>query len=588
MKFMKDKFKTVFARIFIPAIATSAVLIAFLAAANYSMLDRIYLSSLRKMLVNSSGLISGSISENEPFEKISKRCAEFGKKSGIRTTIVASDGKVVFDSDVDSGSMTNHLGRPEIKRALSGERNFSEHYSNTLKTKMLYIAVPAGTAVDGEYPYCVRQAMPLQNLSVAKKLFGYEILMLSAAAILLSAILSYFMARRIGMPLKSLSLAASKFAKGDFEARAEKCNIPEIAEVGSAMASMAADLKAREHSLTRRNCELDEIFSHMSDAVFICSSEGRILRMNSACAQIFSISKDPPLQTAEALRNSKLLALIEKTFDSGSETSAEIEVGSQPQKTFSVVGTMLPYESRVPRAIFVMHDISYISSNESLRREFVAGVSHELKTPITAIGIAAETLEETENPSDRRHFIEVIQKEVERVNMLVDDMLLLSKLDFAANMTGDFGELNVLSVIEEACISHQNAAEKAGDKISVDCDDGIYVKGDFTLLQIAVSNLIGNAIKYGGKGCNIHISGVRIGGDVALTVSDTGPGIASEHLGRLFERFYRVDKGRSRALGGTGLGLAIVKHIAMLHGGNVSVKSELGKGSSFTITLKSL
>ena len=288
------------------------------------------------------------------------------------------------------------------------------------------------------------------------------------------------------------------------------------------------------------------------------------------------------------LRNSKLLSLIDKTFDSHSETSAEIEVGVQPQKTFSVVGTMLPYESRVPRAIFVMHDISYISANESLRREFVAGVSHELKTPITAIGIAAETLEETENPSDRQHFIEVIQKEVERVNVLVDDMLLLSKLDFASNMTENFGELNLLSVVEEACISHQNAAEKAGDKIFVDCDDGFYVKGDFTLLQIAVSNLIGNAIKYGGKGCSIHISGAKVGDDIALTVSDTGTGIAKEHLGRLFERFYRVDKGRSRALGGTGLGLAIVKHIAMLHGGMVSVKSELGKGSSFTITLKSL
>ncbi len=585
---MKDKLKTVFARIFIPAIATSAALIAFLAAANYSMLDRIYLSSVKKMLVNSSGLISASISENEPIEKISKNCSEFGRNSGIRTTIVGSDGKVLFDSDADSNSMTNHLGRQEIKRALSGETNFSQHYSNTLKTKMLYIAVPAGKKIDGEYSHCVRQAMPIQNLSVAKKLFGYEILMLSAAAILLSGVLSYLMARRIGRPLKSLSIAASKFAKGDFEARAEKCSIPEIAEVGAAMASMAADLKAREHTLSRRNCELDEIFSHMTDAVFICSSEGRILRMNSACANIFSISKEPPLQAAEVLRNSKLLSLIDKTFDSHSETSAEIEVGVQPQKTFSVVGTMLPYESRVPRAIFVMHDISYISANESLRREFVAGVSHELKTPITAIGIAAETLEETENPSDRQHFIEVIQKEVERVNVLVDDMLLLSKLDFASNMTENFGELNLLSVVEEACISHQNAAEKAGDKIFVDCDDGFYVKGDFTLLQIAVSNLIGNAIKYGGKGCSIHISGAKVGDDIALTVSDTGTGIAKEHLGRLFERFYRVDKGRSRALGGTGLGLAIVKHIAMLHGGMVSVKSELGKGSSFTITLKSL
>ena len=212
----------------------------------------------------------------------------------------------------------------------------------------------------------------------------------------------------------------------------------------------------------------------------------------------------------------------------------------------------------------------------------MAGASHELKTPITAIKMAAETIAENFDETARR-FVPTIEKEADRMAVLVDEMLLLSRLEFS-DARENFAPFDLSAVVKNALSNNENQIELNADTVENTCPSPLKIVGDARLAEIAVGNLVSNAVRYGGRECKISISAREDEKSVSLTVSDTGAGISEEDLPRVFERFFRVDKGRSRALGGTGLGLALVKHIAILHGGSVSAQSQLGKGSSFTIT----
>jgi PAS/PAC sensor signal transduction histidine kinase len=580
------KSKSVFFRIFTTSAILGAAIIAVFAVATYGIIDRAYVSNVQRMLDDSAELVAEAIGEEIPLANISKMCARHDAKSGIRTTVIDAEGKVVLDSRADSESMPNHLNRSEVKRALDGELNFATRYSNTLKTRMVYIAVPAGRKTSEGYSYCVRQSIPMTSILSAKKIFVAEILVLSCGAILTAAFFSYLLARRISRPLRELSAAAFSYSSGNFDVPVPYSDITEICRLGATVSAMAKDLKKRISSLYKRNCELDEIFEHMADCVFICSKKGVVKKYNRACAALFGIAENAEkIGVAETFRNSGLIGAIDEIFRDGGEVSREIEIS--PERIFALVGTMLPYESATPRALFVMRDISFSKKNEALRREFVAGVSHELKTPITAIKMAAETLEYSGgDAAASKRFVKIIAKESERMNTLVDDMLLLSKIEFTKKFDAEnFETFSMRSLIDEAVSIHESEALRRGDFVEISCPPELEMRGDFTLAQIAVSNLVGNAVKYGGERVKIRISAERNGKDgVKITVSDTGAGIPPKDIPHIFERFYRVDKGRSRAMGGTGLGLAIVKHVALLHKGGVSVKSELGKGSEFSIT----
>ena len=256
-------------------------------------------------------------------------------------------------------------------------------------------------------------------------------------------------------------------------------------------------------------------------------------------------------------------------------------------KVYALVGSPLPYQAKKERALFVLRDVSDSKRAERMRREFAAGASHELKTPITAVRMSAETICDLDDISQIKHFVRIILRESERMSNLVDDMLLLSRIEFTEkNVRENFSLFPVSAAISEAVSVHESELSAKNDNIQVDCPGALEMRGDFCLIQMAVSNLISNAVKYGGDSCSIRIAARRKFDDIEISVSDTGPGISAADLPRVFERFFRADKGRSRALGGTGLGLAIVKHIAILHGGGVAVSSTPGSGSIFTITFK--
>ena len=557
-------------------------------AMTFVMLDKAYKNSLQQSLRDSATLIVSAIENGDTLENISKTCKDFGEKSGMRSSIINVKGEILFDSDKEIFSMTNHLNRPEIQRALKGESAFITRYSNTLNSQMLYLALPAQKLEDGSFNYCVRMAIPEQNLTLAKEVLFKQIFSIGILALLFSVLISFILAKKIGSQVRNLKEVAKNFADGNFDENVGHYSIYEISELAKSMKYMAMQLKKRLNSLHKRNCELDEIFSHMSECVFICSDEGLILKANARAKEIFKINIEEHYRPkiSDTIANVHLVNAITKTFENNNPVSCDIEIDNS-DTVFAFESLLLPYQSRTRRALIVLHDITHIRAAEKLRREFVAGVSHELKTPITGVIGAAEMLKDTGTNNEREQLQNIISRESKRMDTLIDDMLLLSKIESAENFAKEnFSEIKIKNILNEAFYIHENEIDARKDIVKIECADDLKINGDFKLLTMAISNLLNNAIKYCQDGAQIFINATMRNDEIKITVSDNGQGIAPQHLPRLFERFYRVDKGRSRDLGGTGIGLAIVKHISILHSGSLSVESEIGKGSTFTITFK--
>ena len=577
---MKKITNSIFTRIFLTVLPVCILAIITCAAAAYKALERSVENSALKILSDSVSMLSANVEAGVSLEKLSAILEKYSGASGIRSTVIARDGAIVLDSDADNSAMTNHLDRVEVREAFAGKTYACVRYSQTLRAKFIYVSAPAGRNADSSVRYCVRQSMNLKLLDARKGVFARQIALFAFAAVLVCAGVSFVSARRMSAPLRQLASSASMYAAGNFEASLPHSNVAEIRQLSQSLFSMVRDLKKRINSLYKRNCELDEVLSQMRDCVFICSDDGEVRRYNSRCSDIFKIPDGVKNPRVNGLfRNPKVIAAVEKAFASRETVSAEFD---HYDKSYSLTGIPLPYESKHARALFVIRDVSEERRAEMLRREFVAGASHELKTPITSIKMAAETI--ADDVSSAPRFLPVIAKESDRMTSLVDDMLLLSKVEFSDG--GNFGKFDLSDSVKMAISNNESQIISNNDIVKNNCPDGLEIFGDSRLAEIAVGNLVSNAVRYGGEGCRITVDGGVSGDFVSVSVSDTGMGISPEDLPRVFERFFRADKGRSRALGGTGLGLALVKHIAILHGGSVSAESKLGVGSRFTITFK--
>ena len=578
------KSRSVFFRIFTSTLGLCALIIISAGLLGYSLLERDIERNAKNILDVSSSLITDCLDAGLPLYKISRTAKSFDKELDIRTTLIGSDGAVLFDSEADAAKMPNHMDRAEVREALKGQKTFEQRHSETLFKKMIYVAAPAGKMSGGGAAYCVRQSIPASSLAKSRKLLAADCAAIATIAIMAAALFSWLIARRIASPLKRLTELSIQYTNGNFDAEPQKSRTEEIDTLANSLSEMARNLKKRIKSLKKRNFELDEIFGQMAECVFICSQDGRIRRFNKALAKLFGIPENAEnIDMAEYLRNTELLSLIAETFDSKKIVSKTVEISTEGP--YAVTGTPLPYNSQNARALFVMRNVSPEKRAERLRREFVSGVSHELKTPITSIKMCAETLEELDITQEAKHFAKMINTQSDRMANLVNDMLLLSRIEFTEEYAQKtFTRFNVAQLLAEALSSHVPQAENMEDSTEIICPGDLEISGDRTLALIAVSSLVDNAVKYGGKNCKITLSAHREGTKTVISVGDSGPGIAAEHLPRLFERFFRVDKGRSRALGGTGLGLAIVKHVAIMHGGEASVKSKPDKGSEFSIS----
>ncbi len=520
---------------------------------------------------------------------------KLGSKSAVRITLILADGTVVGESDKSRDQMENHRDRPEVKTVIEqGRPGQAIRFSNSVRKNMLYVAVPVYH--DGAVIGVVRTAMPLLRMEETLSGVEHRLLWGGAAVLLLAAILSFVVSRRISRPLEQIKQGAERFASGDFSYRLYTAGSSEIGTLAETMNEMAAELEERLQSISKERNQREAVLASMVEGVLAVDTDGRIISLNRAAAQFFNIAlpeKAAGRGIEEVFRNSTLQRFVDHVLTSPEQESSECELTVEVRQpcNLQVRGTALlgPQDRRIG-AVIVFNDVSRLRRLENLRRDFVANVSHELKTPITSIKGFAETLLDgaLKNPEEAGRFLNIIARHADRLNAIIEDLLMLSRLeqDGKEGISLETADINgILQSAIDVC-NPRAAAKKI--TVAVDCPSGLKASVNRPLIEQAMINLISNAVKYSADGKEVRVSARPADGGVLLQVQDHGVGIEAKHLDRLFERFYRVDKGRSRQEGGTGLGLSIVKHIAQAHGGTVSVQSRYGEGSIFSIFLPSV
>jgi len=519
--------------------------------------------------------------------QINEICQKLGKLTSTRLTVILASGIVAGDSQEDPKRMDNHADRPEFQAAMQGRVGVSTRFSFTLGHNMMYVAVPWRPK---DQPLgVVRAALPMQAIEGAIKALYFKVALGGLGVALLAAVLGFFIARRISGPLNDLQRGALRFARGDLDRKVPIPHTDELASLAEALNYMADQLQTQIQALSRRRKEQEAILSSMTEGVLALDAEGRLLTINSAGAEMLSI--DPAttqnLPVQEVVQDPGLKWFINRTLSSPEPIEGEVELKDQGRRIYKAHGTSL----RDPQGtslgtLVVLHDITQLRQLENTRRDFVANVSHELKTPITSIKGFVETLlaGALKEPENAENFLRIIAKQTDRLNEIIDDLLTLSRIEQDAERRQIFLNGQKIKGVLQSAIQVCEAKAAAKDiEIQLSCPDNLRARINPPLLEQALVNLVDNAVKFSEPGKVVEVEARREGPQVIIQVRDQGPGIPSEHLPRIFERFYRADSGRSRKIGGSGLGLAIVKHIALAHGGRVTVASSPGQETVFSL-----
>ena len=539
-----------------------------------------------QLVVNQArdALVSGNISSLESLS------VALGKQSGTRLTIILPDGRVVGDSEEAPVKMDNHARRPEIRVALEGRSGAATRYSTTLQQEMMYVALPVRS--NDQIIGCVRTALPIASVDKALETVLFHVINSGILIALIAALISLWVSRRISRPLVEMKRGAERFAGGELDRRLPVYKGEEMGGLAEAMNQMAAQLNDRLQTVVSQRNEQEAVLASMIEGVLAVDPQERILRINKAAATLLGTNPELAVGRSlqEVVRKPELQRFITESLQSRTSIEAEMTLLYQGEERFlQTHGTPLRgSDGQTIGALIVIHDVTRLRRLENLRRDFVANVSHELRTPITAIKGAVETLlaGANENPEDCQRFLEIANRQSDRLNAIIEDLLSLSRLERDAE-SDEVGRTHeqLLPILESALQSCSSIAKSREVDVNLFCSEEIVANVNSALLEQAVINLVDNAIKYSESRNFVTVESWQEGEQVMIKVQDRGQGISKEHLPRLFERFYRVDAARSRAVGGTGLGLAIVKHIVQAHDGEVTVHSTPGKGSVFTISL---
>ncbi|MBN1803919.1 MAG: HAMP domain-containing protein [Sedimentisphaerales bacterium] len=527
--------------------------------------------------------------ETSDIDKVEELCRELGSVSSTRITVILTSGKVLGDSQEEPENMDNHGNRPEIIQAFNQGKGRSLRPSPTLGINMMYIALRLQR--DQETIGVVRTALPVKGINQVLHNIYLKIFLGALAIAVCAAIISFFVSRRITRPIIEMKQSAQDFAEGRLDQRVPVPDSAELGALAKSLNQMARQLNDRIQTITRQRNELEVILSSMTEGVLAVDSQRNVVSVNKAAAKLLGI--DPTEVQArnieEVTRNADLLRFVRETLDSDSPVEAEMAIRKDGDRFFQLHGAGLSdsYGKR-SGAVIVFTDMTRMRRLENVRRDFVSNVSHELRTPVTSIQGFVEALldEKIREPEQVNRYLKIIAKHSDRLNAIIEDLLSLSRLEEDSERRKISFEVASLKPVLAAAIELSNT--KIQDKqaaVHLFCDDDIQARINPALLEQAILNLIDNAIKYTPPNGNIRINVEKSNKQLCIAIKDNGCGIEKKHLSRIFERFYVVDKSRSRKLGGTGLGLAIVKHIAQVHDGYVTVKSTPSEGSTFTIHL---
>lgn len=510
---------------------------------------------------------------------------ELGRLSRTRVTLVGKDGRVLGDSEVETAALDaleNHARRPEVSAALAEGHGWSVRYSTTVRQRMMYAAVPfqREQTVFG----VARVAMPLADVDRAILELQKTIAVASLLALAVAIVLSAVAARLTSKTLRQLTAAARSMAGGNLNTRTRIAGHDEIAALGGALNRLAESLSDTLANLRSERDLLDAVLSGMQEGILVVGAEGKIVLVNPSLREMLLLEADCTGKSVlQAIRNAALNVFLEQARQ-GPVPAADIELAGLKPRRLLVNAVKL---TGVPGGVLaVFLDVTELRRLESVRRDFVANASHELRTPVAAVRAAAETLRTALNDREAAlRFTEIIERNSERLERLIADLLELSRIE-SPRFQFALEPVDLADVVQYVSSLHRSRAEKKKIAFGVElAADALAVRADRRALELVFGNLIDNAVKYCPDNARITVRAVRAADRIRISVADTGPGIEPRHLPRLFERFYRVDAGRSRELGGTGLGLAIVKHLVEVMGGSVSVESTVGAGTTFSFTL---
>ncbi len=592
--------KPLFWQIFLAGLVT--VILAIIAVSWYGtfMVRQFYFGQMRDDIRSRAILVRPQVNAllRERPEALQEFCRQTGRAARTRITVIGADGTVLADSNEDPSHMDNHGHRPEVLAARRDGFGSSFRQSKTLSRKMLYVAIP----LDDEHLAAggvLRLSVPATSMDRVLATIHHRIFLGTLFIILLAALSAFFIARRISRPLEEMRAAAEQLASGrsDQPVLVREAHVSrEVADLARSLNNMADQVSRRIKIIIQQKNELEAVFSSMAEGILAIDLAHRIIRINRAAAAIFQVEpqavKEKPMEGV--LRDRGLQDFIIRSLQETDAIRKEIVLDGPEEETLLSLHAVPLFDGEGQRmgSLVAMRNVTRIHQLENIRRDFVANVSHELKTPITAIRGWVETLLDSgaDNPGDNRRFLEIIARQAGRLDAIVDDLLTLSRIeDRTAKNAIRTGPENILSLLDACRQTCLLAAEQKNIGITLSCDPDLEGDCNRPMMEQAIINLLTNAITYSPEQSAIRLEATRIAAkdgreQIRIVVRDQGPGIAPEHQERIFERFYRCDRARSREAGGTGLGLAIVKHIAQAHNGTVALHSEPGKGSSFSIS----
>lgn len=533
--------------------------------------------------------LEANFTESFQSQQLDTIADKIGRDLDKRVTIINREGKVLGDSELNEKELMeveNHLYRPEVQEALKSGIGESRRFSTTIKKDMFYIAATFGI----EKPRgIVRLAMPLSEIEIVSGRLRNTIIISLLLAFILTIIISFIVSIFISKPIKEMSWAAKSIAGGDYSRKINVATNDEIKDLAEAFNYMSRQIRLRIEDVTLSKSRLEAVLLSMFEGVMVVDKKGTILLINQTLKDLLQVKEEligrKPL---EVIRNIEIQEIVDNALrlDKGVE-SREISLLLDEGKVLMVHATPIVRDKGIDGAVLVFHDITGLRRLEKIRQDFVANVSHELRTPVTSIKGYAETLLEgaLEDKENARDFLKIIYSDSDRLARLIDDLLDLSKIE-SGKLRMVLKPCALMPIVDRVIRGLERYAKDKSITIKSDIPKDIpNLLADESRIAQVLLNLIDNAIKYTENKGLITISAKKQDKFVRIDVSDVGVGIPEKDLPRIFERFYRVDKARSRELGGTGLGLSIVKHIVQAHNGEVFVKSLVAQGSTFSFII---
>lgn len=570
-------------------IATSAAASLALGVGAARVLAGVVRAEVGLRLENEAGLLGGLVAAAPDAAAADRLVREAGRRLGVRVTWIAGDGRVLADSSKppeEVPAMENHLGRPEVAEARRAGTGASVRRSDTTGVEYHYLARRIESAGAEGF---VRVALPIADMERFERehlvLLGGSI----AAALALLSVLSYLLVRRISRPIEDMSTAAGRVAAGDLACAVPEPSEEELGRLGASMNRMKDVLVAKLGEIETEQRFLKTMTDGMEEGLLLVGPGHRVLLDNAAFRRIFRIGFAPTgYRLGEVARHPTVVSVIDEVFRTGRDARETVRGTPGSDRSFEMHArpVVIPGPEKERGVLVLFFDITRLEALENVRRLFVADVSHELRTPVTSIKGSIETLLEGGYVADADavRFLEMAARQTDRMAALIADLTDLSLIETGAiRLEIESVDLASLAAGVVESISQRHPASEVG--VVSDVPRGFAVRADRRRLEQVLVNLVDNGVKFNRPGGRVVVSATRRGGAVRITVEDTGAGIPFESQDKVFQRFYRVDKSRSQAVGGTGLGLAIVKHLVHLHEGEVSLESAPGQGSRFHVDL---